>query len=113
MKTVVAALLSLGLLAAVASPAAAQSFYCQSKVIDVGIGVDQVLRYCGQPAYVDRQYVERSVRIGTSPLTTNMSIGEKIIIEIQRWTYSGSSSTMARYLTVEDGRVTDIRSGGY
>lgn len=112
MKTIVAALFALAVLAG-ASPAAAQSFYCQSKVIDVGIRVDEVLRYCGQPAYIDRQYVERSVRIGTSPLTTNMSIGEKIIVEIQRWTYSGSNSTLARYLTIEDGRVTEIRSGGY
>jgi hypothetical protein len=97
---------------AAARPAAA-NFYCQSKVIDVGIRVDEVLRYCGQPAYIDRQYVERSARIGTSPLTTNMSIGEKIITEIQRWTYPGSSSNLARYLTVEDGRVTEIRTGGY
>ena len=112
MKTTLAALTTLGLLAA-AEPAAAQSFYCSSKVIDVGTRADEVLRYCGQPGYVDRQFVERSVRIGTSPLTTNMSIGEKVIIEIQRWTYSGSSSNLARYLTVEDGRVTDIRSGNY
>lgn len=112
MNIIVAALGALAVLA-IARPAAAEGFYCQSKVIDVGIRVDEVLRYCGQPAYIDRQYVERSVRIGTSPLTTNMSIGEKIIIEIQRWTYPGSSSSLARYLTVEDGRVTDIRSGGY
>lgn len=112
MKIVVAAALSLGFLAA-ASPAAAQSFYCQSKVIDVGISADQVLRYCGQPAYIDRQYVERSVRIGTSPLTTNMQLGEKVIIEIQRWTYSGTSSTLPRYLTVENSRVTEIRTGSY
>ncbi len=112
MKYPLAALGIMSLLA-LAQPAAAQSFYCQSKVIDVGIRVDEVLRYCGQPAYIDRQYVERSLRMGTSPLTTNMSIGEKVIIEIQRWTYSGSNSTLARYLTVEDGRVTEIRTGSY
>lgn len=121
--------LTLGAVAlALSTPASAEAYYCGNRIVDIGTRADQVLAWCGQPVMINSTFGEQSVTMGLGQSNgvlvggtyivgagngLGMSTTTRVAIEVQKWTYPGSSSTLPRFLWIQNGVVIDVKSGMY
>jgi hypothetical protein len=89
-------------------------FRCGGRIIDVGNMRDYVLHQCGQPSNID----EKTERLATgfrSRYPENQEGYNYIINEnrIEVWTYNLGPTQFIRYLTFRNGKLIDIKTGGY
>lgn len=89
-------------------------FRCGGRIIDVGDTSDYVLHQCGEPSNVE----ERTERFATNYRTLypedqegyNYILNEN---QIEIWTYNLGPTQFIRYLTFRNGKLIDIKTGGY
>jgi len=89
-------------------------FRCGGRIIDVGNMRDYVLHQCGQPSNIE----ERTERLATNFKARypedqegyNYTINEN---RIEIWTYNLGRTQFIRYLTFRNGKLIDIKTGGY
>ena len=90
------------------------SFRCGGRIIDKGQSRDFVLHKCGEPSNVE----ERTERLATnfrSRYPENHEGYNYIVKEnqIEVWTYNPGPTQFIRYLTFRNGKLVDIKTGGY
>jgi hypothetical protein len=109
------ALLSLLLiLAGSFSSLAGSGLRCSGRIISVGDTQDYVLDKCGEPTSIEEKTGELAWgfrhRYPESHEELNHVIRE---IQIEVWTYNLGSTQFIRYLKFRNGKLVDIRTGGY
>jgi hypothetical protein len=89
-------------------------FRCGGRIIDVGNMQDYVMHQCGQPSNIE----ERTERLAANFRTRypenqegyNYIINEN---QIEVWTYNLGRTQFVRYLTFRNGKLIEIKTGGY
>jgi hypothetical protein len=93
-----------------ASPAAAHTLRCDSRVIGRGDYAAKVLRYCGEPDLVHAHLAQRTLHGHFGPVFVS-GLAEDVWIE--EWTYNFGPNKLMRVLRLENGIVTAVRQLGY
>ncbi|MHC1725562.1 MAG: DUF2845 domain-containing protein [Syntrophobacteraceae bacterium] len=86
----------------------------------VGDAMGQVLRYCGQPSWVDQtEETRQCVRYNSLFLDDGRrrwvtgSYLAPCVVQIEEWTYNFGPTRFVRILTFEDRILVNIRTGSY
>jgi hypothetical protein len=79
---------------------------CSDQIISVGDSATDVMAKCGKPAWLDKR--EEVIR---EQLDDNTA--RKVSVIVEEWTYNFGPNQFLRIFTFRNGRVTDIRTGGY
>jgi hypothetical protein len=71
----------------------------------------EVLRSCGEPASVDRRYVERARTVsGPRPRTL---IERRETVAVEEWTFNFGPNRLLYVFTFENGKVVRVETAGY
>ena len=104
----------------------ADNFWCGGKLVAIGLTKYEILSRCGEPAYKDFRYETRIKRDFYRDLFLSenlyrfrerekyrepLFVDEEVLIE--EWTYNLGPTRLIRYLSFENGRLTDIFTGDY
>ncbi len=102
----VASLIVLGLTTA----SNAYAMRCGTRLIAKGDHISKLLRYCGEPDYVQSRLAQRPYynRYGHALYT-----GLSVEVWIEEWTYNLGPSKLMRVIKMENGIVREIRHLGY
>lgn len=86
----------------------------------LGDAMGQVLRYCGEPGWVDRTEESRQCVLYQSVFIDdgrrrwiNRPYFAPCIVQIEEWTYNFGPTKFLRILTFEDRILVNVRSGAY
>lgn len=86
----------------------------------LGDAMGQVLRYCGEPSWVDRTEESRQCVLYQSVFIDdgrrrwiNRPYFAPCIVQIEEWTYNFGPTKFLRILTFEDRILVNVRSGAY
>ncbi|MBI1422126.1 MAG: DUF2845 domain-containing protein [Gammaproteobacteria bacterium] len=100
-RFVILLLLGLGLLAT----QSAYAFRCSGGLISTGDSKLVLLKKCGEPSWIDR-WPERTVELPDTDV-------EHSVTRInERWIYNLGPTQFIRIITLRDGRVANIETGG-
>jgi hypothetical protein len=80
------------------APAAAETLRCGSKIVDTGMTMDQVRKYCGKPSSTAVE--EHDVRSGNRVVGTT---------ELHIWRYNRSSGQKTAVLEFDRDKLMSIR----
>ena len=95
--------LSFYVLCALALPTVAAAMECDGRLVEVGQSEEEVLDLCGPPARREVRNRGNSQVVGVEWQSP----------ETEEWTYDPAPGAFVQHLLFEDGRLTQIRSGGY
>ncbi|MCK9419796.1 MAG: DUF2845 domain-containing protein [Nitrospirae bacterium] len=84
----------------------ADSLDCKGGIVSVGDSRVDLMTKCGEPDWKDSHNEEISERLDKD--TRN-----KLIVTVDEWTYNFGPSQFIRIVTMRNGRIADIRTGGY
>jgi len=84
----------------------AEALSCAGGIVSEGDRVADLIIKCGQPAWKDAHLEEV---FGTY----DWSLGRKTTIMVEEWTYNLGPQQFLRIITIRNGRVSTIRTGGY
>lgn len=76
---------------------------CDGRLVEVGQSEEQVLRMCGEPA-------RREVRNRGNRAVVGLAWQSP---ETEEWTYARAPGEFVEHLLFENGRLSQIRTGGY
>jgi hypothetical protein len=101
--------------------AAADDLICQDRIVSEGSTTYDVQSLCGAPDATSQRHEKRRVRRAISvPCGPGPSAGrctqwveDEVDVLIDEWTYDFGPQRFLTYLSFVDGKVTDIRTGGY
>lgn len=79
---------------------------CSDKIISEGDAAADVVAKCGEPAWIDRREEVIRERLDSDTVT-------KVTVTVEDWTYNFGQNQFMRIYTLRNGRVTDVRTGGY
>ncbi len=79
---------------------------CSEQIVTIGDLKTDVLAKCGEPALKDVHQEEFKERL-ESGLTRS------VFVNVEEWTYNLGTNRFVRILTFRNGKLTDIRTGGY
>jgi hypothetical protein len=79
---------------------------CSEQVVTVGDLKSDVFAKCGEPATKDIRQEEVKRR-------TDSTHEQSVFITIEEWTYNLGPNRFLRVLTFRNGKLTDIKTGGY
>jgi hypothetical protein len=100
------ALVALGVL----SSSTANAMRCGTRLIAKGDHISKLLRYCGDPDFVQSRAAQRSFhnRYGQ---VLYAGLYEEVLI--QEWTYNLGPHKLMRVVKMENGVVSEVRHLGY
>ncbi len=101
MRTTLLALLSLACL-----PQAAHAFSCPEGFVGLGETLYAVRVKCGEPTYWDQRLEQTRI---TDRNGRSLELGRTV----DEWTYDFGADRLVTTLVFHDGRLRDIRTGGY
>jgi hypothetical protein len=101
-------LAALALLAVAASPAAADTMRCGSRLISDGDAIEQVLESCGEPATRTRTWIQRQPRFELGGREIPFEGREDVPVDV--WIYDFGSSRLQRRVRFVAGRVQSIQT---
>jgi hypothetical protein len=84
----------------------AASFTCTGGIISAGDSRTDLIMKCGEPDRKDSHNEEIVER-------TDREITRKIYITVEEWTYDLGPRQFMRIVTIKNGTISDIRTGGY
>ncbi len=97
----------------------ASDFSCGSKIVSTGDRKFDILRKCGEPAYIE---VREEVRVKRD-FGSRFSLHEdesgrvplfvKELVTVEEWEYNLGSGRFIRYLRFENGVLVSITTGDY
>lgn len=112
--------LSLGALAALGITASAHadgSFRCKSRLVTTGAAAYEVKSLCGTPDDMQSRSEVRSIRRAVSvPCAAGICssfVEDSITVNVEEWTYDFGPQRFIQFLTFEQGKLIQIKSGGY
>lgn len=79
---------------------------CSEQIVTIGDLKTDVLAKCGEPALKDVHQEEFKKKL-ESGLTRS------VFVNVEEWTYNLGTNRFVRILTFRNGKLTDIRTGGY
>jgi hypothetical protein len=79
---------------------------CDDRIISIGDSKADILIKCGEPFYKSEHQEELKERIDKAGSRT-------IVVTVEEWTYNFGPQRFMRVITFRNGRVVDIRTGGY
>ena len=82
------------------------SMRCGERIVSVGDSAADVVAKCGEPAWKAKW--EEVIRDRPGDDTER-----KVYITVEDWTYNFGPNQFLRIFTLRNGKVTDIRTGGY
>lgn len=97
------------------------AFRCGTALVNLGDRIPEVIQKCGEPDYIDSWQEERISRDYSSPREFDpktyyyrrnrkpLLVKEFVTIDI--WTYNLGPNRFIRYLTFENGILTEITTG--
>ena len=81
-------------------------FTCNNKIVSIGDTKAEVAMKCGEPVWRDAREEELTEKVDDKTrLRTSVTIDE--------WTYNFGPNAFVRILTFSNGKLTEIREGGY
>ena len=83
---------------------------CDMLAFRVGEAAYELLARCGEPALRELEVVTRTVR---RPSGRDTQEETSVTREVERWTYDLGPQSMVQVVTVDEGRVVRVGSGGY
>jgi Protein of unknown function (DUF2845) len=106
---VVAVVLPVIVLVGIAGSALAQD--CHGRLIVIGASPWEVIERCGEPTAIEDviKYIPQRAYDSTSQGPAY------ILVPVQQsiWTYNFGSTRLLYYLTFQEGKLIDIKTGGY
>jgi len=78
---------------------------CGGRIVLIGDLKSDVLMKCGEPALKDVHQEEFGER--------DNGLGQKVYVTVEEWTYNYGSTQFVRIYTFRNGKVSDIKTGGY
>jgi hypothetical protein len=84
----------------------AESVECSRGTVFIDDSRADVLRKCSEPAWTESHQEEKVERLDSA---TKL----KQFINVEEWTYNFGPSRFMRIITLENGKVTNIRTGDY
>jgi hypothetical protein len=86
--------------------ACAETLDCSGGIVSVGDSRVDLVTKCGEPDWKDSHDEVISERLDSDTK-------RKVIIVVDEWTYNFGTSQLIRVVTMKNGKISDIRSGGY
>ena len=87
----------------------AHALRCDSRVIARGDPAAKVLRFCGDPEYVQSRVIQRALYLNPGGFVGGLS--EEVVVE--EWTYNFGPYKLMAVVELENGEVTNVRYLGY
>jgi len=84
----------------------ADSFSCKGGIISTDDRKADVIAKCGEPDFRDSHQEDVTQRLGTAT-------HQRVYITVEEWTYNLGPSQFMRIVVLQNGRVTEIRTGNY
>jgi hypothetical protein len=84
----------------------ADSFSCKGGIISTGDRKADVMAKCGEPDFRDSHQEEIAQRLNTAT-------HQRVFITVEEWTYNLGPSQFMRIVVLQNGTVTEIRTGNY
>lgn len=115
-RTMVSVFLVSGIImGAVAHAGTYTSIRCGDRLVDLGASRYEVLTACGEPADRQASVVERQIRgrCSCEADEDHSCIVRTIAVAREILTYDRGPSRLVHYLTMEDGVLVGIETGGY
>ncbi|WP_295881995.1 DUF2845 domain-containing protein [uncultured Thiohalocapsa sp.] len=94
---------------AVAAPA--QALRCGTNVVSEGDSTFKLLKTCGEPTL--RETTERKIPYQIYDRVQGRTITAYDSVPVEIWTYNFGPRRFIQRITIEDGRIKRIESGGY
>jgi hypothetical protein len=108
------------IMAMVMSAAEASAFRCGTRLVSVGDSKYEVLRKCGEPAWVESWLEKRIEPYSVEPFAEgqrfyipNPSFATVVYVTVEQWVYDRGRTQFTRVLTFENNRLTRIENGDY
>lgn len=79
---------------------------CSEQVVTVGDTKSEVIAKCGEPTWKDTHQEEFKERFDNG-------LERNLFVTVEEWTYNLGPNRFVRILTFRNGKLTEIRSGGY
>jgi len=79
---------------------------CSEQIVSVGDAKSDVIVKCGEPAWKDIRQEEFREKIDAGQT-------RKTFVTIEEWTYNLGPNRFVRIFTFRNGKLADIRTGGY
>jgi hypothetical protein len=93
---------------------------CGSRLISEGDTKEKLLDQCGEPTSVETWEEERDYLFPTAPYDYPGTFHEygdayrvRVRVRVEEWVYNHGPHRFMDYVRIENGRVSNIRSGGY
>jgi hypothetical protein len=104
-------LVLLALFVALGAPAAraADGMSCQRGIVSVGDSRLDLLGKCGSPTFTEVRQDQRSEWVGDRV----QGAARTITITVETWTYDRGPARLVQYAKIAEGRVVNVRTGGY
>ena len=84
----------------------ADTLSCKGGIVSTGDSRADLIMKCGEPDVKDSHIEEISERLDKDTKT-------KLTIIVDEWTYNFGPSQLIRIVTMNNGRIADIRTGNY
>lgn len=79
---------------------------CSEQIVSIGDSKSDVLAKCGDPTWKDKRQEEFKEKLDSG-------LERNVFVTIEEWTYNLGSNRFVRILTFRNGKLVDIKSGGY
>jgi hypothetical protein len=116
-RLVILGLATFGLLGLHASAQADGSFRCKTRLVSTGAAAYEVRSICGTPDDTQARTEVRTVRRAVSvPCATGICssfVEDSYTVNVEDWIYDFGPQRFIQFLTFEQGKLIQIRSGGY
>jgi len=90
-------------------------FRCGGRLIGLGDHAYDVKKKCGEPEAVtqklEKRKVKNKVRRWTNGVAQDLTEEREVEVTIDEWVYDFGPQRFVRYVSFEDNRVVNIRSG--
>jgi hypothetical protein len=89
----------------------AQALECNGRIVNLGASPWQVKGLCGEPAAI-QDATKELPQLVYDPLR-QLYVQTLVPVSQSIWTYNFGSTRFLYYLTFQEGKLTDIKTGGY
>jgi hypothetical protein len=79
---------------------------CSEQIVSVGDTKSDVIAKCGDPTWKDTRQEEFKERLDDG-------LEKKVFVTIDEWTYNLGPNRFVRIITFRNGKLVEIKSGGY
>jgi hypothetical protein len=92
-------------------------FRCGDRLADLGDHMIEVRNKCGEPDLItqrtEKRTVRRTVKVRRGPVEEWVTEEVEVEVPLDEWTYDLGPYSFIRFVTFENGRMVDVRTGDY